>query len=152
MSETATIKKSAEASLCCDVYRNAKMGAEAILNLLPSVEDESLKSELTSQLTKYEEFAADAEELLEKRGESPLEESGFSRMMAKMGIKMNTLIDKTSSHVAQMVIEGATMGMTDMTTAIREHENKGCSESALKLARDIAEFEDKSVDKLKKFL
>ena len=57
MSETATKEMQAEASLCCDIYRNAKMGAEAILNLLPSVEDEALESELTAQLAKYDEFA-----------------------------------------------------------------------------------------------
>ena len=149
MSETATIKKSAEASLCCDVYRNAKMGAEAILNLLPSVEDESLKSELTSQLTKYEEFAADAKELLEKRGESPLEESGFSRMMAKMGIKMNTLIDKTSSHVAQMVIEGAVMGVTDIQKRLNEADDYGEAEP---IAKKLIAFEEDTAQKMKEYL
>lgn len=149
MSETATIKKSAEASLCCDVYRNAKMGAEAILNLLPSVEDESLKSELTSQLTKYEEFAADAKELLEKRGESPLEESGFSRIMAKMGIKMNTLIDKTSSHVAQMVIEGAVMGVTDIQKRLNEADDYGEAEP---IAKKLIAFEEDTAQKMKEYL
>ena len=149
MSETATIKKSAEASLCCDVYRNAKMGAEAILNLLPSVEDESLKSELTNQLTKYEEFAADAKELLEKRGESPLEESGFSRMMAKMGIKMNTLIDKTSSHVAQMVIEGAVMGVTDIQKRLNEADDYGEAEP---IAKKLIAFEEDTAQKMKEYL
>ena len=149
MSETATIKKSAEASLCCDVYRNAKMGAEAILNLLPSVEDESLKSELTSQLTKYEEFAADAKELLEKRGESPLEESGFSKMMAKMGIKMNTLIDKTSSHVAQMVIEGAVMGVTDIQKRLNEADDYGEAEP---IAKKLIAFEEDTAQKMKEYL
>ena len=149
MSETATIKKSAEASLCCDVYRNAKMGAEAILNLLPSGEDESLKSELTSQLTKYEEFAADAKELLEKRGESPLEESGFSKMMAKMGIKMNTLIDKTSSHVAQMVIEGAVMGVTDIQKRLNEADDYGEAEP---IAKKLIAFEEDTAQKMKEYL
>ena len=97
MSKTAVAEMKAEASLCCDVYRNAKMGAESIINLMPSVEDRELESELTLQLTRYEEFARMAKELLEKQGEKPLEESTFSRMMAKMGIKMNTMIDKTSS-------------------------------------------------------
>lgn len=149
MSETATIKKSAEASLCCDVYRNAKMGAEAILNLLPSVEDELLKSELTNQLTKYEEFAADAKELLKKRGESPLEESGFSRMMAKMGIKMNTLIDKTSSHVAQMVIEGAVMGVTDIQKRLNEADDYGEAEP---IAKKLIAFEEDTAQKMKEYL
>ena len=65
---------------------------------------------------------------------------------------MNTMTDSTTSHLAQMVIEGATMGMTDMTKIVREYENAPCSEDALKLARKIAEFEDGSIESLKKFL
>ena len=149
MSETNTVKNRAEESLCCDIYRNAKMGAESILNLLPSVEDETLKSELTRQLTKYEEFAADAKQLLEKRGESPLEESAFSRMMAKMGIKMNTLIDKTSSHVAQMVIEGAVMGVTDIQKRLNEADDYVEAEQ---IAKRLIAFEEDTMERMKEYL
>ena len=44
------------------------------------------------------------------------------------------------------------MGMTDMTKIVREYENAPCSEDALSLARQIAEFEDGSIENLKKFL
>ena len=71
MSKTAVAERQAEASLCCDIYRNAKMGAEAILNLLPSVKDSELESELTLQLSRYEEFAREAKEILERAFFSP---------------------------------------------------------------------------------
>lgn len=149
MSKTATVERRAEASLCCDIYRNAKMGAEAILNLLPVLEDEDLKSQLTLQLTRYEEFATDAKNLLEKQGEKPLEESGFSRMMAKMGIKMNTMIDKTSSHVAQMVIEGAVMGITDLLKRLNDGGDYGEAEP---IAKKLIEFEQDTVERMKEYL
>lgn len=149
MSKTATAERRAEASLCCDIYRNAKMGAEAILALLPTVEDDRLESELALQLTKYEEFAAEAKGLLEKQGEKPLEESGFSRLMAKMGIKMNTMIDRTSSHVAQMIIEGAVMGITDIQKRLNEGGDYG---DALPVAKKLMEFEQDTVNRMKNFL
>ena len=65
MSKNTVLEKSAEASLFCDVYRNAKMGAEAIVNLLHRVTDEELKSELSLELARYEEFAADARKSLD---------------------------------------------------------------------------------------
>ena len=149
MSETATKEMQAEASLCCDIDRNAKMGSEAILNLLPSVEDKELESELTRQLTKYDEFAAQAKALLEKQNEKPLEESTFSRMMAKMGIKMNTLIDKTSSHIAQMIIEGAVMGITDVQKRLNEEGNYGEAEP---IAKRLIKFEEDTVERMKEYL
>ena len=87
--------------------------------------------------------------MLEKRGESPLEESGFSRMMAKMGIKMNTLIDKTSSHVAQMVIEGAVMGVTDIQKRLNEADDYGEAEP---IAKKLIAFEEDTAQKMKEYL
>ena len=149
MSKNAVAERRAEASLCCDIHRNAKMGAEAILNLLPSVNDEGLESELTLELSRYEEFAREAKEILEKNGEEPLKESAFSRLMAKMGIKMNTIIDKTSSHIAQMVMEGALMGITDLQKRLNEADDYGEAEP---IARRLISFEEDTVEKMKVYL
>ena len=149
MTNTATVKRRAEASLCCDIYRNAKMGAESIINLLPTVEDKQLESELTVQLTRYEEFASEAEKLLEEHGEKPEEESAFSRLMAKMGIKMNTMIDKTSSHIAQMIIEGAVMGITDLQKRLNEADDYGKAEP---VAKRLIAFEEDTVERMKEYL
>lgn len=149
MSKTAVAEMKAEASLCCDVYRNAKMGAESIINLMPSVEDKEMESELTRQLTRYEEFASMSKDLLEKQGEKPLEESTFSRMMAKMGIKMNTMIDKTSSHIAQMIIEGAVMGITDIQKRLNEADDYGEAEP---IAKKLIAFEEDTIERMKEYL
>ena len=134
------------------MYKNVKMGADSMVNIMDKVRDDGLRRELTAELDEYERYSNEVSKMIYDCGGKPKEENVVTKLGAKMGMAMSTMTDSTTSHLAQMVIEGATMGMTDMTTAIREHENKGCSESALKLARDIAEFEDKSVDKLKKFL
>ena len=149
MTNTATTARRAEASLCCDIYRNAKMGAESIINLLPVVEDKNLKSELTTELTRYEEFASEAKKLLGEQDENPLEESAFSRLMAKMGIKMNTMIDKTSSHVAQMVIEGAVMGITDLQKRLNEADDYGKAEP---IAKKLIAFEEDTIERMKEYL
>ena len=111
MTKTATAERRAEASLCCDIYRNAKMGAEAILNILPVVEDERLKSEMTAQLTRYDQFASDAEKMLEEQGEKPLEEKMFSRLMAKMGIKRFTHV-MLGQRISRRLLLGYTLRNT----------------------------------------
>ena len=149
MTNTATAAGRAEASLCCDIYRNAKMGAESIINLLPAVENKNLESELTVQLARYGEFASEAEKLLAEHDEKPLEESTFSRLMAKMGIRMNTMIDKTSSHVAQMVIEGAVMGITDIQKRLNEANDYGKAEP---IAKRLIAFEEDTIERMKEYL
>ena len=143
---------SANAELLDKMYKNVKMGSDSMVNIMNKVSDEGLRRELTAQLTKYESYSKQIRDMIYDCGGKPKEENILTKMGAKMGMAMNTMTDATTSHIAQMVIEGATMGMTDMTTAVREYENKNCSENTLKLARDIAAFEDNSIDKLKKFL
>lgn len=149
MSKNTVIEKSAEASLFCDVYRNAKMGAEAIVNLLHRVTDEELKSELSLELARYEEFAADARKSLDEMGEEPEEEKMFSRLMAKMGVTMNTVIDKTSSHIAQMIIEGCVMGITDLQKRLNDGGDYGKAEE---LAKKLIAFEEDTAERMRVYL
>jgi hypothetical protein len=128
------------------------MGSDSMVSIISKTKDSALKAELTSQLDTYEGFGSRISKMIYDEGGTPKEENILTKAGAKIGVEMNTLMDSTPSHLAQMVIEGATMGMTDMTKVLREYENKNCSESTIKLAKEIANFEDKSIDSLKKFL
>ena len=149
MSKNTVLEKSAEASLLCDVYRNAKMGADAIINLLHRVTDKELKSELSVELSRYEDFAAEAKSALKELDESPEEEGMISRLMAKMGITMNTVIDKTSSHIAQMIIEGCVMGITDLQKRLNDGRDYKKAEA---LARRLIAFEEDTAERMRAYL
>lgn len=138
--------------LLCYIYKNVKMGSDAILTLIPKTEDEKMRDALTSQLNGYEKFASEAEKQLTPLGIKPKEEPMMKKMSAKMGISMNTLVDSTSSHIAEMMIQGSTMGITDMTKKVREFEGDNCPEQALQLGRDLISFEQNNIEKMKKFL
>ena len=135
-----------------ELYKNVKMGADSIIDLMPKVEDENMRAEMTAELERYEGFAKDIRTLLFKDGEEPKDESIMAKMGVKMGVMMNTMMDSTTSHIAEMMIQGATMGITDTTKLIRENENSSCSEDALALARRIIRYEEESIERLKKFL
>jgi translation initiation factor 2B subunit (eIF-2B alpha/beta/delta family) len=76
----------------------------------------------------------------------------MAKLGVKMGVMMNTMMDDTTSHIAEMMIQGATMGITATTKLIRENENTSRSEEALALARRIIGYEEESIEKLKQFL
>ena len=125
------------------------MGGESLVNLLPKVTDDGLRSELTSQLERYEEFAAKARDGLFEMDKTAKEENLLTKLSAKMGVMMNTMIDATSSHIAQMVIEGCSMGITDLIKAIHAHDE---SDDAERLARDVVAFEESCSENMKKYL
>ncbi|MBQ9784072.1 MAG: hypothetical protein IJW29_01075 [Clostridia bacterium] len=143
------VKTQHTAILLQAIYKNVKMASDSILNLMPKVTDEKLKSDMTVQLSAYEAFASRAAKLLGEEGVKPTEEGVITKTMAKMGMAMNTMRDSTSSHLAEMLVEGATMGVNDMLKQIRESENTTASESALRLARDVCKYEEKTIEDIK---
>jgi hypothetical protein len=85
-------------------------------------------------------------------GITPKEENMLTRAGAKIGMVMNTATDSTSEHLAEMMIQGLTMGVTELYRDIGEAEEVGISGEVLSLAQEALEFEEKSVEKLKTYL
>ena len=135
-----------------ELYKNVKMGADSIIDLMPKVGDENMKSELTSELEKYDSFAKEIKNMLLDMGEEAKDESILAKLGTKMSVTMNTLMDSTTSHIAEMMIQGGTMGVTDATKSLREYENTSCSKEALDLAKRIIKYEEDTIERLKEFL
>lgn len=146
---TAQKEKISAKDLYQEIYKGCKMGAESLVNLLPKVTDDGLRNEITAQLERYEEYAAKAREELFDLDTSPKEENAFTKMSAKMGVMMNTMLDATSSHIAQMVIEGCSMGITELLKVVHAY---GIKDDAEQLARDVISFEESCSENMKKYL
>jgi len=143
---------SADSEIIAKIYKNVKMGVDSVTKLLPKVSDEEFKTKLTDQLNGYEEYAAKAKALLCNRGEEAKEETPMVKFWSSVGIAMNTMMDASSSHIAEMIIEGSTMGITDTTRIINEYEGKPECKEAVELARDIVAFEQKNIEVMKNYL
>ena len=154
-----TAEKKVTAALASLIYKTSKMGSEAITDTLPKIKDkkqqgesEKMREELTRQLTEYEKLAAEAERYLTAHDLPVEEENMLTKMASKAGIMMNTMKDPSPSHVAEMMIKGLSMGITEMTTKTREAEEKGCDEDMIVLADCLISFQEDAVDKTKAFL
>ena len=150
--------KKATASLAEHIYKTSKMGAESISDVLPKIksnssgEKESFIDELTHEYSEYEKISSKAEQILTAMSVKPKEESLMARMSAKAGIMMNTMSDPGISHVAGMMMEGLTMGISDTTRRVRKAEEEKCSEEVLGLGNELISFQEKSNEKMKEYL
>lgn len=147
-----SVKVRDAAALLSDVYRNVRMAEDSIINLMPKVTEEKLKNMLTVQISVYSAFSSRAAKELAEAGVKPEEENAMTKMGAKMGILMNTLKDSTQEHLAQMLIEGTTMGVGELLRAIRDAQNNGISGEALRLANDVLSYEEQVVEEMKGYL
>ncbi len=150
MAQTKT--KLTQAQMLEDLYKNAKMGASSTIDLLGRVNDDALRREMTAQVESFEGYATRISKLMERAGITPKEENPLTRMGAKIGMVMNTVSDSSSEHIAEMMIQGVTMGITDLYRLIGEARESGLGSEALGLAEEMLQFEEDASERLKKYL
>ena len=89
-------------------------------------------------------------EHLQSLGEDAKEENFITKMSAKMGTAFNTMMDDSPSHIADMMIQGSTMGITDMTKKLSELDEADAG--AKELAEEYIGCEQKHIESMKKYL
>ena len=144
--------KTREAEMLEELYKNVKMGSDSIIKLLGKVSDGKFKTDLTDQLDGYEGFAKKAKERIKSLGGEAKAENAMVKLWSSIGMTMSTLTDSSDSHIAQMVAEGSTMGITDGIKLLRDYENTDVPERSLALVRDVIKFEENNLERAKKYI
>ena len=92
-----------------------------------------MRDELMTERSQYEDFVREAEQALYATGEHPHAKNPVSRVGMWFGLQMNTLLDSSSPHIADILIQGAAMGIAGMA---RDRNNLP---EASPQSRDIAD-------------
>ena len=92
-----------------EIYRNAQLALTSIVDIMPQVEDEEVKNELTFQHEEYERFSAKAAMLAKDKNIELKEPNIMKKAMMWGSIKMSTLTDNTRAHIADMMVQGTVM-------------------------------------------
>ena len=66
------------------------------------------------------------------------------------GLEMETLADRSNAHIAEIVIQGATMGVIEMTKALNSYD--GADATARDLASRFVVQQNETIDRQKAFL
>lgn len=132
------------------IVENAHTGADACDQLMHRADDSRMRDELKTEKAQYERFAREAEQSLIEAGERPREKGPLSRAGMWMGIQMNTMTDATSTHIADMIIQGATMGVIGMTRD--RNRLPDADERAHDIAANFITAQQETIDKFKNFL
>ena len=139
-----------------ELYKNLSMGCDAYLDMLPRVRDNRIKTDITAAMCYYEKTIGKVKQYLLDHGAEPAERGMMAKMATKAGIAMNTAMDPSNSHIAEMLIEGATMSITTAEKLANHAEGRGqtaddCTE-LVEYCRDWAKFEQNHIEALKKYL
>ena len=133
-----------------NIVENARMGADACDQLLGRAQDEAIRQELMTEKQHYIEASRTAEQMLCDMGVRPQPKGPVARASLWMGMQINTLKDRSASHIADIVIQGATMGIVELTKA--RNSLPEASAEAHGVAAGLITCQQEAIDRLKSFL
>lgn len=134
-----------------DIYKNSQMGRKTLEEITELTEDTKFLEVLQKHRDWYTQLNDEASLLLRSHGEEPKGTGMWDDVSASLMIKVNTLTDRSPSHLAQMLVQGSSMGIVDIQKELNQQENTA-DPNILKLAKKLLDGEEKNVETLKKFL
>ena len=137
--------------ILAEIYRNCQLALTSIADILPAIDDEKIKAEILRQHEEYEKICAKASVIAKNKGLEVKEPNPIKKAMMWGSIKMNTLIDNSTPHIAEMMIQGMVMGITALKTSLSDSEGYGDGE-IIELLRELITLEEDFEKRLKEFL
>lgn len=132
------------------IIENARLGEDACDQLLSKAEEKEIRDELMLEKQHYAAFVRDAEMQLQQLGITPRPKGMMARMGMWMGMQMDTMTDRSASHIADMLIQGSTMGIVEITKARNTFSD--ADGQAHGIAADMIAKQQETIDRLKAFL
>ena len=118
--------------------------------LLDKVEDENLKEVLNNQYKNYEDISNQINKLYPKYSDKePHETNTMNKVLTWYGVEMKTLMDNSSSKIAELLLQGTNMGIIEGRKILN---NKKLDSKVHKIAQEYVARQEDAVEKLKEFL
>ena len=144
-------QNNADIRMLNDIYKNSQMGRKTLEEITEITEDPDFLQVLQKHRDWYTGINDEASLLLRSYGEEPKGPGMWDDVSASLMIKVNTLTDRSPSHLAQMLIQGSAMGIVDIQKELNQQGTQADLD-ILKLAKKLVDGEEKNVETLKKFL
>ena len=143
-------KEKVEINVLDELNKGACMGCDAIRYTLDKVENEDLKEELQDEYDNYKDILEKIEELYpDYSSKEPHETNAMNKAMTWYGIEMKTMLDKSSSNIAELILKGTNMGIIEGRKLLN---HKSTDENVHALVQEYIDMQEQAVEKLKTFL
>ena len=147
--KTPVKKEKLNPGILNEMFQNAHIALQSINDLLPEVEDLSIKNELYYQQDLYDDFISRLSEFMDDNSVIRKDVSGMKKAMLWSAIKMKTLTGASNNKVADMMIKGATSGINELMR-IKNHND--LHPTASLFLDELLKIENNSVESLKNYL
>ena len=133
-----------------EIHKGSCMGVDAISFILDKVEDSKLEKLLRKQYKSYKDICERIETIYSKYNEGkPHSTSMPEKVMTDWMVNMKTMVDKSTSHITELLIQGTNMGIIEGRRILNK---KNLNEEVNDLVQKYVTMQEKYLDNLKEFL
>lgn len=132
------------------IHQNADMGRDSTKHIIKLSNDVEFLHTLNSHLDEYEQTYDSSGRLLQKLNVQPEDASTMTKTMAHISSTMKSLVAPSTSKLAEMIIDGSTMGVTNLSKQISAYCGK--NQEVLEIAKKQLLVEEKNIEEMKKYL
>ena len=133
-----------------EAYRGSRAAQDRINTVLSKIYDEDLALDLNRQAVRFMAFENRVAQKLREANEQPEKEKPMEKARKWTAMQANTLLNTSTEHVADLMIQGNVKAITDMMKTMKA--NMGARREYCELAEELMDFEEKNIAKLKSYL
>ena len=133
-----------------NIRKGTQMGCHGIDKMLPKTRSNEMKQDLLQQKREYNEIYSEADRLLTKQGGEKQNLSMATKMMSSVMSDMQTMMNSSTTKLAEMMITGNTMGVTKSIRHLNGY--KGSNEQVLGIANKLLETEQRNIVQMQQYL
>lgn len=133
-----------------ELNKGIKMGMDSISNVSEKVQDDRFKQDLKYQYDEYNKILNEVNDELTKFDDFPKEINPMQKAMSWMGVEMNTMMDKSNSKIAELMIQGTNMGIIEGVKLL--NQNPDADEEVKNVLNKFIKFQENTIEQLEKYL
>ena len=133
-----------------ELNKGIKMGMDSISNVSEKVQDDRFKQDLKYQYDEYNKILNEVNDELTHYDDFPKEVNPVQKAMGWMGVEMNTMMDKSNSKIAELMIQGTNMGIIEGVKLL--NQNPDADNEVKNVLNKFIKFQENTVEQLKKYL
>lgn len=133
-----------------EIQKNTQMAMTTIDTLLDKSSDDEFIIKLSKQSIGYAKIHNDAVEKLVEEQSGVYRSNQIADFLLRGSVHMGTLLNISTSHLAEMKIQGSSKGLTSMYKTIKH--NALAQDMSVELAKELMEFEERNIEQMKEYL
>lgn len=133
------------------IHKNAAMGVGTIPRAMSLPQSRAMGRALDDQLREYRAITAQSQAYAKRHGSALRGPGSAALAMSGVMLRAQTAVDPSTTKLAEMMIQGSTMGTVQMTRRLHQYTGKADRE-LVELGERLLRTEERNIQQMKRFL